>query len=157
MSLTDRLSRVRDHAHCHRYRDLDIELRALEAELLVIERDLAYCRVFVPGRVFVPASITVTPEENSVSNTYPLGSSPKFTAAVANAEGAALPGTPVSWTSTAGTISADPNNPAVATLANAPLGDVTVTATTENGVSGSDTVTIVDNTPASVTVTDSAS
>jgi hypothetical protein len=150
MSLTDRLSRVRDHAHCHRYRELDIELRALEAELLVIERDLDYCRVFVP------AHVTVTPEENSVSNTYPLGSSPKFTAAVANAENLALPGTPVSWTATAGTISADPNNPGVATLANAPLGDVTVTATTENGVSGSDTVTIIDNTPASVTVTDSA-
>lgn len=151
MSLTHRLGRVRDHARCHRYRDLDIELREIAAELERIEHDLAYCRVFLP------AHVTVTPEESSLSNTYPLGSSPRFTAAVANAEGAALPGTPVNWSATAGTISADPANPGVATLVNAPLGDVTVTATTDNGVSGSDMITIVDNTPASVTVTDSAS
>lgn len=151
MSLTDRLGLVRDHARCHRYRELDIELREIAAELERIERDLAYCRDLIP------VHLTVTTLEESVSNTYPLGSSPKFTAAVANAEGAALPGTPVNWSATAGTISADPANPGVATLANAPLGDVTVTATTDNGVSGSDTITIVDNTPASVTVTDSAS
>lgn len=151
MSLTDRLGLVRDHARCHRYRELDIELRELEAELLVIERDLAYCRDLIPVHV------TVTPLEESVSNTYPLGSSPRFTAAVANAEGAVLPGTPVSWTATAGTLVSDPTNPDARILTNAPLGDVTVTATTDNGVSGSDTITIVDSTPASVTVTDSAS
>jgi len=151
MNPAGRIHRIRDHALCHRHRELEAELRELEVELLVLERDLAYCRAFLP------AHVTVTPEESSVPNTYPLGSSPKFTAAVANAEGAPLPGTPVSWTATAGTISADPANPGVATLANAPLGDVTVTATTENGIAGSDTVTLVDNTPASVTVTDSAS
>ncbi|HZP14624.1 MAG TPA: hypothetical protein VFA96_02290 [Nocardioides sp.] len=148
MRPSDRISHIRDHAKCHRHRDLDIELRELEAELLQLEAIV---------RAFVPAHVTVTTLEDSVSNTYPLGSSPRLAAAVANAEGVPLPGTPVSWTASAGTLVTDPSNPDVRLLTNAPLGDVTVTATTDNGVSGSDTITIVDNTPASVTVTDSAS
>lgn len=147
MSLTHHLSRVRDHALCHRYRELEAELRALEAAVRILERD---------NRLFVPAHVTVTPLEGSMSNTYPLGVPIKFAAAVANGEGGALPGTPVTWSATSGTVSADPANPAVATLVNAPIGDVTVTATTENGVTGSDTVTVIDNVPATVSVTDSA-
>lgn len=152
MSPTDRLDRIRDHARCHRHRELDIELRELAEELRAIERDLSYVRAQIP------AHVTVTNLEASVSNTYPLGSTPKFAAAVANAENVPLPGTPVTWSSSAGTLVSDPGgDPDVRVLTNAPIGDVTVTATTENGVAGEDTVTIVDNTPATVTVTDSAS
>ena len=42
-----------------------------------------------------------------------------------------------------------------ATLTGAPLGDVTVTATAQDGVSGEDVVTFADQTVATVTVTDS--
>jgi len=149
VNLTAGLSRVRDHALCHRYRELEAELRLLEAALLILERD---------NFLFVPAHVTVTPLEETVSNnTYPLGAPIKFAAAVANGEGGALPGTPVTWSATSGTVTTpDPSAPNTVVLTGAALGDVTVTATAANGAAGQDTVTVIDNVPATVTVTDSA-
>lgn len=86
---------------------------------------------------------------------YALGAPVYFTANVTNAEQTPITDA-VTWTSDAGTITADPSNPLQATLVNAPLGDATVTATTSNGISATDTVTIVDNTPAAIGLTDSA-
>jgi hypothetical protein len=105
-----------------------------------------------------PAHITLTastyPEGPNMSS-YPAGSPVYLTAAVTNAEGVAVTDT-VTWSASAGTVSADPANALWATLVNAPLGDVTVTATTSNGLTATDTVTIVDGTPAAITLTDSA-
>lgn len=86
---------------------------------------------------------------------YALGAPVYLTAAVANAEQTPITDA-VQWSASAGTVTADPSNPLWATLADAPLGDATVTATTSNGLSATDTVTIVDNTPATVSLTDSA-
>jgi hypothetical protein len=105
-----------------------------------------------------PAHITLTastsPEGPPVSS-YPEGVPVYLTAAVANAEQVAITDD-VSWSASAGTVTADPANPLWATLVNAPVGDATVTATTSNGIEATDTVTIVDNTPASISLSDSA-
>jgi hypothetical protein len=105
-----------------------------------------------------PAHITLTAStspEGTPMASYTLGVPVYFTAAVENAEQVPVADA-LSWSATAGTVSADPANPLWATLVNAPLGDVTVTATTSNGLTATDTVTIVDNVPATVSLTDSA-
>ena len=74
-----------------------------------------------------------------------------FTAVSANAEHVAVADT-YTWTATAGTIVPGADSTTV-TISDAPLGDVTVTATDPAGLAGSVTVTVADPTPASVTVT----
>lgn len=104
-----------------------------------------------------PAHITLTASASpggTPMSSYALGAPVYLTAAVTNAEQTPITDT-VSWSASAGTVTADPSNPLWATLVNAPLGDVTVTATTSNGIAAQDTVTIVDNTPAAITLTDS--
>jgi hypothetical protein len=105
-----------------------------------------------------PAHITLTastsPEGPPVSS-YPVGVPVYFAAVVENAEQVQITDE-VTWSASAGTVTADSLNPLWATLANAPAGDVTVTVTTSNGIQATDTVTIVDNTPASVALSDSA-
>jgi hypothetical protein len=104
-----------------------------------------------------PATVTITAhkENGTMSDTYNLGETIYLNATVDNAESAALTGVAGTWTSTAGTISPNPNNPDEATLVNAPVGDVTVTFATASGVTGTYTATVVDSTPASVTITGS--
>lgn len=105
-----------------------------------------------------PASITLTASDipgGPPMSSYPAGATVYLTAAVTNAESVPVPDA-VTWSASAGTITADSTNPEWANLVNAPLGDVTVTATTSNGIQATDTVTIVDSTPAAITVTDSA-
>lgn len=96
-----------------------------------------------------PASITVTTLGDIVS--FAPGQTITFTAASENAEQQPVADT-YTWTTTAGTIvdGADSNT---VTISDAPLGDLTVTATDPAGLSGSVTVTVADQTPASVTVT----
>jgi hypothetical protein len=88
---------------------------------------------------------------------FPLGTTLKYTAAVKNAKDVVLPNVPLVWTTDAGTLTPDVNNPEVAVLVNAPLGIVNVTAATQDGnvslVIAVELVEVVDNTPASITVT----
>ncbi len=134
-------------------RDVDAELaRAVQR----LERHITdrccehHCRS-EPAHITLTASRT--PEGPAMSS-YPLGAPVYLTAAVTNAEGTQITDE-VTWVSDTGTVTADPSNPLWATLVNAPLGDATVTATTSNGIIATDTVTIVDNTPAAISLTDS--
>lgn len=135
-------------------RDLDTEL---QRHLERLERHLPdRCCQHQCGNE--PAHITLTAStspEGTPMASYALGAPVYLTAAVANAEQTPITDA-VQWSASAGTVTADPSNPLWATLADAPLGDATVTATTSNGLSATDTVTIVDNTPATVSLTDSA-
>ena len=106
-----------------------------------------------------PATVTIrltTQEGNTLMSDFTLGQPVYATAAVSNAEGVALTGDTGTWTSTAGTITADATNPEQATLVNAPVGDFTVTYTTANGVVATATGTVVDSVPASASVSLSA-
>lgn len=126
----------------------------LARRLAELERDmrqaLAHCHASTPARVTITAT-----SKGVTMGTYAPGATVDLTADVKNAEGQDVTD-PVTWATTAGTISADPTNPLKATLTGAPLGDTTVTATTSNGIAGTDTVTVADQTPASITVTDTA-
>lgn len=105
-----------------------------------------------------PAHVTLTAStspEGPPMSSYPVGVPVYLTAAVANAEQVPITDE-VTWSASAGTVAADPANPLWATLVNAPIGDATITATTSNGIEATDTVTIVDNTPAAISLTDSA-
>lgn len=103
-----------------------------------------------------PASITLTAtSQGATMGTYAPGATIDLTADVKNAEQQDITDA-VTWNTTAGTITPDAANPLKATLTGAPLGDTTVTATTSNGIAAEDTVTVADQTPASITVTDSA-
>lgn len=130
-------------------RDVDGEL---DRTFQRLEHHLAgHCRHNRPAHITLTAS--PSPGGPPMSS-YAQGAPVYLTAAVTNAEQAPISDA-VSWSASAGTVTADPANPLWATLVNAPLGDVTVTATTSNGIQASDTVTIVDNTPAAITLTDS--
>jgi hypothetical protein len=85
------------------------------------------------------------------NQTFPLGKTITLTATVENAETVVIPDN-VTWTADQGTISPDATNPEVATLVNAPIGTVNVTATTSNGIVATDALDIVDNVPASITI-----
>lgn len=79
------------------------------------------------------------------------GATITFTAVSDNAEGMAVADT-YTWTSDAGTIVPGPDSSTI-TISDAPLGDVTATATDPLGLTASATATVADDTPASVTVT----
>lgn len=68
-----------------------------------------------------------------------------------NAAGVPVPGITFDYATTTGTLVANPDGTEV--LTNAPVGDVTVTATAPNGISGQATGTVVDSVVASVQVT----
>lgn len=105
----------------------------------------------------MPTAITLyaTIEGTIMADQFPAGQSIALTAVVDNAEGVAVPDT-LTWTSTAGTVTADDASTLTATLVNAPVGSVTVTATDPNGLSGSVTFDVTDNAPSSITVTAAA-
>lgn len=149
------------HRELAKLRELLALGRDLDAEL---QRHLERLARHLPDRCCQhqcgnePAHITLTAStspEGTPMASYALGAPVYLTAAVANAEQTPITDA-VTWSASAGTVTADPANPLWATLADAPLGDVTVTATTSNGLTATDTVTIVDNTPATVSLTDSA-
>lgn len=135
-------------------RDADAEaLRHLDRlEHLISGQCCEHACAAEPANIHLTASDT--PGGHPVSS-YPAGAPVYLTANVTNAEGVSL-ADQVAWTASAGTVTADPANPLWATLANAPLGDATVTAVASNGIEATDTVTIVDNTPAAISLTDSA-
>lgn len=134
------------------FQELERLLAEFEREL---EAALHHCHHH-GGNSNTPASITITATQGGTTmGTYAPGAPIALTADVKNAEQQDITDA-VTWSATAGTISADPSNPLKATLTGAPLGDTTVTATTSNGIPATDTVTVADQTPASITVTDAA-
>lgn len=84
-------------------------------------------------------------------SSFPQGSPVTITAVVENAEGVVVPDV-LTWTTTAGTLTTDATG-LVSTVVDAPIGDVTVTASDSIGVTGSVVFTVVDATPASITLT----
>lgn len=82
---------------------------------------------------------------------FPAGQQRTVTAVVDNAENQPVPDT-LSWTATSGTLTVAADT-LTATLDNAAIGTVTVTATDPHGITGSVVFDVVDSTPASVTVT----
>jgi hypothetical protein len=82
---------------------------------------------------------------------FPAGQQRTITAAVDNAEGVPVPDT-LSWSASSGTLTVAADTLS-ATLDNAAIGTVTVTASDAAGVTGSVEFEIVDGTPASITLT----
>lgn len=81
---------------------------------------------------------------------FPVGQR-TITAAVTNNAGVSVPDT-LSWTATAGTITAAPDTLS-ATLDNAPVGEVTVSVTDPAGLTAQVVFDVVDETPASIALT----
>lgn len=143
-----------DFDHLHRLLDL------LEAE---IETELGGCTCHRSR----PAHITVTTsQEGTHMGSYNIGTDVDLTAIVKNDQGVNI-ADDVTWSAAEGTVTAGANGTdadggvtmtAVLTGVTVP-GDVAVTATTDNGLSFTDTVTFTDpaaSVPASIVVTDSA-
>lgn len=111
-------------------------------------------------QLHIPANVTVTAtdQEGNTMSTFAPGATITFTAATVNAEGTPLAtdadGNPFTytWATTAGTIAPGADT-SVITISDAPLGDLTVTATDPAGLAGTVTVTVADQTPVAVTVT----
>jgi hypothetical protein len=144
--------------------ELQREVDQLEhdlAELLTTAHGLGHgctCGIVTcdePSSIKITATIGGTPL--MADQQIPAGQTIALTAVVDNAEGQPVPDT-LSWTATAGTVTANPDDPSTltATLANAPVGTVTVTATDAAGVTGSLELDIVDATPASITLSAAA-
>lgn len=104
-----------------------------------------------------PVKVTVTATQGDTMSKAP-GETITFTATTDNAEGVALAadanGQPFTytWETTAGTIVPGADTTTI-TVSDAPLGDVTATATGSAGFVGSATETVADQTPTSVNVT----
>lgn len=144
-----------DFDHLHRLLDL------LEAE---IETELGGCTCHRSR----PAHITVTTSQEGTTTmgSYTTGTDVDLTAVVKNDQGVNIADN-VTWTADEGTVTAGANGTdetggvtmtAVLTGVTA-AGDVAVTATTDNGLSFTDTITFTDpnaSVPASITVSDSA-
>lgn len=126
------------------------DLATMQAEIQQLQQQIA-------GR---PASVHITAsQEGNPMASFAPGKPITFTATTDNAEGVALAtdetGQPFTytWTTTAGTLVAGADSTTV-TISDAPLGDVTVTATNNLGfVSLPCVATVADQTPTQVTVT----
>jgi len=131
------------------------DFQELERLLVEFERELeaALHHCHHHGHDPRPASVHVT-HQGDTMGTYAPGTPIDFAAAADNAEQQPVT-TQFSWATTAGTITPAADT-LTAVLTDAPLGETTVTATAANGVAGSDTVTVADQTVATVTVTDTA-
>jgi UDP-N-acetylglucosamine enolpyruvyl transferase len=126
---------------------LQDEIADEQNTLTHIRAQLAELLRRTPDRV--PTHVTVTTEGNLMS--YAPGQTITFTAVSNNAEGFPV-ADQYTWTVSAGTPIAGPDSSSI-TVSDAPLGDVTATATDLLGLAGSVTVSVVDQTPATVTVT----
>lgn len=129
--------------HHERPHDALEDIRRMEAEIL----ELLEQRSTTPTRI----TITPTDQEGNIVTTFAPGQTATFTAVSDNAEGAPVADT-YTWSTTAGTIVPGADDTSI-TISDAPLGDLTVTATDPAGLTGTVTVTIADQTPASITVT----
>lgn len=130
------------------------DLATMQHEIDQLEAELAAQHDTTPTAV----TITATNQEGTPMTTYAPGATITFTAATVNAEQQPLAtdtnGQPFTytWTASAGTIVPGPDTTTI-TISDAPLGDVTATATDNAGFSGQTTATVADQTPAGVTVT----
>lgn len=148
----DWFARHRSRMACWHPDRLDEALRdiaAMQQEIQQLQHELA-------GH---PASVHITAsQEGHTMSDFAPGTTITFTAATLNAEGVPLTtdtnGQPFTytWTTTAGTIAPGPDTTTI-TISDAPLGDVTATATDNAGFTGQTTATVADQTPATVTVT----
>lgn len=161
-------------SHQHRFREIHIEIqqhwrcgsdtrelerliRTLQAETTTEQHEITGLQALIAELLrrtpdLTPAHVHVTVKGNPMS--FAPGATITFTAASANNTGLTVPDT-YTWTTTAGTIVPGADT-TVITISDAPLGDVTATATDPLGLAGSGTATVaevVDETPASVTVT----
>jgi hypothetical protein len=145
--LIERIAVIRGHARRHSCCSQEVErhLDELQAE---VDQLLALARANdrAPARIHV----TVTTEGNTMT-TFAPGAPITFTAGSDNAENQPVADT-YTWTSTAGTIVPGPDSTTI-TISDAPLGDVTATATDPLGIAGSATATVADQTPTVVNVT----
>jgi hypothetical protein len=157
------LDELRGHLRHRLHADFDqlhCLLDQLEAE---IDAELSGCTCH-RGR---PAHITVTTsQEGTTMGSYNIGTDVDLTAVVKNDQGVNIADN-VTWTATEGAVTAGANgtDETGAVVMTAVLsgitaaGDVAVTATTDNGLPFTDTVSFTDpaaSVPASIVVTDSA-
>lgn len=166
------LGEVRGHLRHRIHADFDQIYRLLdqlEVEVEIQANGCAeICVCHCHHRHNRPEHITVTAsQEGTHMGSYNIGTDVELTAVVKNDQGVNIADN-VTWTaSPEGTVTAGANGTdadggvtmtAVLTGVTVP-GDVAVTATTDNGLSFTDTITFTDpnaGVPASITVTDSA-
>jgi hypothetical protein len=147
VSISQRFEAIRielgDHRRCHD------NTHMLERHVHELEREVAELEAW--KRRYEPTHITIHTHTEGTSMSFAPGAPITFTATSQNAESVDVPDT-YEWTTTAGTIVPGPDSTTV-TISDAPLGDLTVTATDPLGISGQTTVTVADQTPFAVTVT----
>ena len=147
MSISARLEAIRieidDHRQCHG------NTHMLEHHVRELEREVAELETW--RHRYEPVRITIHTDPRNTTMAFAPGATITFTATSQNRENVDVPDT-YEWTTTAGTIVPGPDSTTV-TVSDAPLGDLTVTATDPLGIAGSVTVTVADQTPAVVTVT----
>lgn len=135
----------RQRMACWHHGRLDEALR----DIALMQREIEQLQQENASR---PASVHVTAsQEGHTMSSFAPGQTITFTAVSDNAENVVVADT-YSWSTTAGTIVPGADTTTV-TISDAPLGDLTVTATDPAGLSGSVVATVADQTPASVTVT----
>lgn len=147
MSISERITailiEVDDHRQCHG------NTHMLERHVRELEREVADLEAW--KRRYEPTHITIHTHTEGTTMSFAPGATITFTATSQNAESVDVPDT-YEWTTTAGTIVPGPDSSTI-TISDAPLGDVTVTATDPLGLSGNITATVADPTPVTVTVT----
>lgn len=158
------LGEVRGHLRHRLHADFEEIRRLLDLLEAEIDAELAGCTCHRRPR---PVHITVTTsQEGTTMGSYSIGTDVDLTAVVKNDQGVNIADN-VTWTADEGTVTpgangtdADGGVTMTAVLSGiTAAGDVAVTATTDNGLAFTDTVTFTDpnaDVPASIVVTDSA-
>lgn len=144
-----RISTLRELLKHRHHADFDEIQRHLDR----LDHDVDQLLALARANDRAPAHITVTTtdQEGTTMTTFAPGATITFTAGSENAENQAVADS-YTWTTTAGTIVPGPDSTTI-TISDAPIGDVTATATDPLGISGSATATVADQTPATVNVT----
>lgn len=166
------LGEVRGHLHHRIHADFEEIYRLLDQLEVEVEiqangcAEICVCHCHHRHNRAATITVTTSQEGTTTMGSYNIGTDVDLTAVVKNDQGVNI-ADDVTWSTAEGTVTAGANGTdadggvtmtAVLTGVTA-AGDVAVTATTDNGLSFTDTITFTDpaaSVPASIVVTDSA-
>jgi len=145
-----RICTLRDMLRRRHHADFD----EIERHLDHLDREVAQLLAIARSNDRTPVRITLTAHHEGdpamADTQFPAGKDIVITADVENAEHVPVPDSLV-WTTSGGTITPSLDT-LTATLSGAPLGDITVSVVDFLGITADVTVTVVDDTPASISL-----
>jgi hypothetical protein len=144
-----RICTLRDMLRRRHHADFD----EIERHLDHLDREVAQLLAIARSNDRTPVRITLTAHHEgdpAMADQFPANEPIVITADVENAEHVAVSDT-LTWSTSAGTLTPDPST-LTATLTGAPLGDTTVSVIDPLGITADVTVTVVDNTPATISL-----